>query len=409
LLFLSDLLLDSLFGVTPSILAAFSDISGGGDGIPWSSTTDWRRELDLPDVLGRRSVTDLDLDNGFEAPNMLVRPRDKGGLSTFSDDDPFEESFSSFSEGFFDDDFERFKSESFDLLSSFTGCGDSSERRSLEDFFSSFFGAGAAAAPHAPQEEDPSRTTRGRSFFDEDLDSLDSLGSGGGVGGPAGTTFSFFFSGSFSLLNDLLLLDFLSGITIESTVSSSSAGKLPGTSFDEETFFVHALFSSAVSLSFLELDLRFVMVCDLERLDFFLSSLSGAGGGGGGGDGGGGGATFSTSFSLADSNAFSLSAILPPTGFFVTTDAFIEVDADADCKEVVVALELAPSGSFALSAAISPLDASFLAASEPLLDFLVTPQIAKGSTFSLTGLRSMRGSSSGSASGSGSGSGSLVT
>jgi hypothetical protein len=106
---------------------------------------------------------------------------------------------------------------------------------------------------------------------------------------------------------------------------------------------------------------------------------------------------------LADSNAFSLSAILPPTGFFVTNDAFIEVDAAADCKEVVVALELAPSGSFALSAAISPLDASFLAASEPLFDFLVTPQIAKGSTFSLTGLRSMRKS------GSGSGSGSLVT
>jgi hypothetical protein len=406
LLFLSDLLLESLLGVTPSILAAFSDISGGGDGIPWSSTTDWRRELDLPDALGRRSVTDLDLDNGFEAPNMLVRPRDKGGLSTFSDDDSFEESFSSFSEAFFDDDFDRFKSESFDLLSSFTRCGDSSERRSLEDFFSSFFGVAAAAAPHAPQEEDPSRTTRGRSFFDEDLDSLGSLGSGGGVGGPVGTAFSFFFSDSFSLLGDLLLLDFLSGITIESTVSLSSVGKLPGTSFDEEPFFVHAFFSSAVFLSFLELDLRFVVICDLERLDFFLSSLSGAaGGGGGGGDGGGGGATFSTSFSLADSNAFSLSAILPPTGFFVTTDAFIEVDADADCKEVVVALELAPSGSFDLSAAISPLDASFLAASEPLLDFLVTPQIAKGSTFSLTGLRSMRDSGSGS----GSGSGSLVT
>jgi hypothetical protein len=125
LLFLSDLLLDSLVGVTPSILAAFSDISGGGDGIPLPPTTDVRRELVLPDALGRRSDADFDLDNGFGAPNMLVRPRDKGGLSAFSDEDPFEESFSSFSGDLFDD-FERFKSESFDFLSSFTGGGDSS-------------------------------------------------------------------------------------------------------------------------------------------------------------------------------------------------------------------------------------------------------------------------------------------
>jgi len=141
------------------------------------------------------------------------------------------------------------------------------------------------------------------------------------------------------------------------------------------------------------------VVCDLERLDFFLSSLSGAGGGGGGG---GGGATASTSFSLGDSKAFNLSAIFPPTGFFVSTDAFIENDADAGFRDVVVSLGLVASGSFALSAAISPLDASFLAAeaaSEPLLDFLVAPKTAQGSTLSsldCTGLRSMSGSGSGS-------------
>jgi hypothetical protein len=386
LLFLSDLLRDSLVGVKPSIFAAFSDISGGGEMIP-ELTTDCRRELVLPDALGRLSDADFDRDNGFGVPNMLVRPLDNGGRSAFSDEEPFDESFSSLSVDLFDD-FDRFKSESFDFLSSFAG-GDSSERRSFDDFFSSFRGA----APHAPQE-DPSRTTRGRSFFEdlESLESFGSFGSGGGVGGPIGAAFSS--SGSLSLLEDLLfLLDFFStGISTMSTISSSSAGKLPGTSLDLELFLGDTLFSSTISLSFLDVVLRLVVVCDFERLDFFLSSLSGAGGGGGGG---GGGAEAST----WGSKAFNLSAILPPTGFFVTTDAFIDVDVDF--KEVVVSLGLVASGSFALSAtAISSLadhDASFLAASVPLLDFLVAPQNPKGSgSFSLTGLRSIRGSSSGS-------------
>jgi hypothetical protein len=393
LLFLSDLLRDNLVGVTPSILAAFSDISGGGEMIPeLSTTTDCRRELVLPDVLDRLSDTDFDRDNGLGAPNMLVRPLDNGGLSAFSDEEPFDESFSSLSDDLFVD-FDRFKSESFDFLSSFAS-GDSSERRSLDDFFSSFRGA----APHAAQE-DPSRTTRGRSFFEdleslESLDSFDSFGSGGGVGGPTGAAFSF--SGSLSLLDDLLLLDFLStGISTASTVSSSSAGKLPGTSFDLKPFFGHTFFSSKISLSFLDGVLRLAVVCDFERLDFFLSSMSGGGGGGGGGG-------LATSTTFCASNAFNLSAIFPPTGFFVTTDAFIDVDVDF--KEVVVSLGLVASGSFALSAiAISSLsvhDASFLAASVPLLDFLVVaPQNAKGSglsSFSLTGLRSIRDSGSGS-------------
>src|ERR1700760_4079129 len=101
---------------------------------------------------------------------MAESPLDFGGLlSAFSDDESFEETFSSFSDAF-RDDFERFRS-SLDLSLSFESLvGESSDLRSFDDFFSSLRGA----APQAPQEE-PSRTTRGRSFFED-------LGSGGGVG-----------------------------------------------------------------------------------------------------------------------------------------------------------------------------------------------------------------------------------
>lgn len=67
--------------MTPSIFAALADISGGGDMRPLS-TTDCRRELLLPEVLVR--LSDLDLDNGGAAPNILVSPLDIGGLSVLS-------------------------------------------------------------------------------------------------------------------------------------------------------------------------------------------------------------------------------------------------------------------------------------------------------------------------------------
>ena len=132
-----------------------------------STTTDARRELVLPEVLVRLSETDFDLDNGGALPNMLERPRDIGGLLALSE----EESRSSFSEDFLVD-LERFRSVSLDFFSSFE-TDISSGFRSLDDFFSPLRGA----APQAPQE-DPSRTTRGRSF-------LEDFGSGGGVGGEA--------------------------------------------------------------------------------------------------------------------------------------------------------------------------------------------------------------------------------
>jgi len=254
LLFLSDLLLEIFAGVIPSIFAALADISGGASGggdiipDPWI-TADWRLEC-LLWLLVRFSETDLDLDNGGALLNMFESPLDIGDRSALSDEESFEEPFSS------DDfltDFERFKSESLDFFNSFAG-EVSSDLRSLDDLFSSFRGA----APHAPQEE-PSRTTRGRSFFEDDLRS-------GGVGGPAGSTFSL--TGSLSLLLDLLfLLDFFSSdMSTISTISSSgrSGGKLPGTSFGLELFLGDSIFSSTISLSFLE--------DDLDNLDFFLSS-----------------------------------------------------------------------------------------------------------------------------------------
>merc|ERR1711977_549664 len=78
LLCFSDLLLDSLPGVMPSIFAAFADISGGGETNPLS-TTECRLELVLPEV--------LDLRRGGAAPNMLVNPLDIGGLSALSDEE----------------------------------------------------------------------------------------------------------------------------------------------------------------------------------------------------------------------------------------------------------------------------------------------------------------------------------
>lgn len=98
---------------------------------------------------------------------MLVMPLESGGLSTFSalsDEESLEETFSSFSG--LRDDFDGRFSESFGLFSSLTG-DDVRDLRSFEDFLSSFLGVTAA---HAPQD-DPSRTTLGRSFFD-DLDSF---------------------------------------------------------------------------------------------------------------------------------------------------------------------------------------------------------------------------------------------
>jgi hypothetical protein len=391
LLCFSDLLLDSFPGVTPSIFAAFADISGGflmssggGDRIPVPSATDCRRELDRPLVLDRFSEVDFDRDNGGALLNMLEMPRDFGGRSTFSalsDAESFDEDFSSFSDDFFVD-LDRFKSESLDLFSSFAVV--SSGFLSLEDFFFSSFSSFRGAAPHAPQEL-PSRTTRGRSFFDD-------LGSGGGVGGPAGTAL-----GSLSLLDDLLfLLDLGSAGISRSSRSSSpkSVGKLPGTSLDLDDFFGDAFFSSAISLSFLDVNLEV-----LEDLDFLSST-------GGGGGGGGGGAGASTSF--CDSNAFRRSAILPPTGFLFNADAFIGVEDDL--KDVVVSLEVAASGSFDLSAAISSLpateSASFLAASVPLPAFLVAPQNPKTADLSSTTIFSLGESRSISGSGSGSGSGS---
>lgn len=90
--------------MTPSSFAAFDDISGGGEIRPLS-ITECRLERVLPEVLERRS-------GGAAPPNILVSPLDIGGLSVLSalsDEESFEETFSSLSgrldldsrEGFF--------------------------------------------------------------------------------------------------------------------------------------------------------------------------------------------------------------------------------------------------------------------------------------------------------------------
>jgi hypothetical protein len=74
-------------------------------------------------------------------------------------------------------------------------------------------------------------------------------------------------------------------------------------------------------------------------LNFFYPYLLG---GGGGGVGGGGAIS-----SLSGSNALSLSAIFPPTGFFVNADGFIDVDVVADFQMDVVSFSLVvASGRF---------------------------------------------------------------
>jgi len=342
LLFRSDLLLLGFEGLTPNIFAAFADISGtlsarsgGGDKSPESMIADCLLELDRLMVLVRFSDVDLVLDTGG-GENMLDSPRDFEGrsdLSAFSDAESREEFLSSLS---LDRllDLERFSSGSlgFSLLS-----GDFS----LLGFLSSFL----EDAPQFPHDE-PSRTTFGRSFL------AGVLGSGGGGGmrssnnGASGTaeTSGTSFGIDLDLLDLLFLLDFSTGISTMSMISSSgsigSEGKLPGTAFD--LLFFGDAFSSTGGSSFTFLD--------FEELDFFLSSLvdgksgggSSAGAGGGGGGGGGG---VSDSFDV--SNAFKRSAILPPTGFFVSPDAFIGVDDDF---EVVVVSSTVVSRIRALSA-----------------------------------------------------------
>ena len=58
--------------------------------------SDCLRELDLPLVLVRRSETDLDLARGAPPPNIAEIPLDIGGLSSLSEEEFLEETFSSF-------------------------------------------------------------------------------------------------------------------------------------------------------------------------------------------------------------------------------------------------------------------------------------------------------------------------
>ncbi len=130
--------------------------------MPLVMSTEWRRELDFPLAPGRFSRVDMERDSGGVLVKTLATRAAASLERTFSplsEEEPFEESFSSLSpDGF------------FLALGSFSlGFED--------DFFASLTGV---AVFHIPQDE-PSRLIFGRSFF-RDLIS----GGGGGASGTAG-------------------------------------------------------------------------------------------------------------------------------------------------------------------------------------------------------------------------------
>jgi len=294
---------------TPRILAALDDISGsssgGGDARPCMST-EWRRDDDFPLMLARLSRVDMEREMGGVLVNMLdirTLPGVFSALSArsaLSEPESFEEDLSA---------------DRFDVVLSVFGLD--------EDLGSSLRGAAFHRAHEAA-----SSFILGRSF-------LDGLGSGGGVSGASGTGGGGGGGGGASSAADLdllFLLFFLSFAAMSTTTawdssSSSSAGKLPGSSDDLWLFLDEALSCSASSAS-----LDFFL-----DLELFLSSFNGAagGGGGGGGTGSAGGG------SGAASNDLSLSAILPPTGFRVV--AFIEKPSVALPKGVVSLASVASS------------------------------------------------------------------
>lgn len=270
-------LLEPPFSPTPRILAALELIGGnssrGGEIMPLLMSIECRREDDLPS-LWRFSRVEADREIGGVLAKTLAS-FGRAGVSFFSlgsalsdDEDPFADDLSSFSG-------DR------DFLSRLG----SSEGFALDDFFS--FSRGVDAV-HIPQLDPPSRFILGRSFFSF----LTSTTIGGGIGasGTAGGGGGMGGGGGIAASSDLLLDDFLPDFfvlggdmsitsTISSGCSSSSTGKLPGMS----TMFPDSL----------------------EDLLSSGTTGSAASAGGGGGIGA----------SLEASNAFNLSAILPPTDF----------------------------------------------------------------------------------------------
>jgi len=133
------------------------------------------------------------------------------GLSALSDPEPLEEGFSAFSVLSADEaDFFRA------LLDSFSGL----------DFEDVFFASLVGAADHIPHDDDPSRLTFGRSFFDDRTaagaiigGASGTAGGGGGTGGGGGGGTSM-TSGGAEVFLDFLLF-FGGDISTISTISSS--------------------------------------------------------------------------------------------------------------------------------------------------------------------------------------------
>jgi hypothetical protein len=296
----------------PKILAAFDDISGtssgAGEAAPWISI-ECRREDGLPLALVRRSLSrvDIDLETGgvLNMADMRALPADLSGFSVrsaFSDPESLDEDLSG------------------ERLADLSDLSFEDEETFLSSFRSSFRVVAGVVLHFAQDALSP--LILGRSF-------LEDFGSGGGVNGASGAAGGGGGASSFVLLF-LLFFDLSFGAmstiaTISS--SSSSAGKLPGSSEDLWLFFEDELSCSASSTS-----LAFFL-----DLELFLSSFGGVGGAGGGGGGIGSGSDASGTAS----KVLSLSAILPPTAFRDETP-FIETSS-AGLDEGVVSLSIMAS------------------------------------------------------------------